>query len=513
MTIKTLTKTHIKSITKGNVNNKTLSKSKTKKQSTKKSTKQSTKQSTLNSVDNIEDSFSFEIGTMSKPLSIKKTKKRFHTRPKTIYHIDRNKIISDDFIELLDDYLNVLLKQKTYKGKNLDNLIFSNDENKCICTSLQLQSKTAKAKPKDKYNNSINDKCSCDNLISIKKKTLLPFTLSKKYIIQCKKKILNSGKSTKTNSNFIRKDLYLKTDLFLKNIIKFINKNGDYIFLRLNNSAHEILINKYIYELLPLNTIGIVESGKCGINSYILYNEGNLESFTNFFKRLYSRELDDEFDIHSSEIFYKVIVNLLLQVVLIYGHLNTSNINFIHNKYLPINLMIKRVPNTIVKKFNYIINTKNIKVKNLGFSVVVANIQDASISLKSNKYSNKYSNNNKYVLLPKSLNPKSFINMENNDISLYIFFNTIINKKSIFGLNESKNKYETIEIKKYFQEKKLDQTILGFINNKIILDKIGTISNVSIIKLIKKQKNLNTNNLFNGNYIKILDLLNYHLFP
>ena len=201
-------------------------------------------------------------------------------------------------------------------------------------------------------------------------------------------------------------------------------------------------------------------------------------------EKLFNRELDDEFEIYNSDHLYKAIVNLLLQVILIFGHLNTSNIHFINNNFTTKSLMIKRVPISSIKKFNFIIhytNAKNnkdmkyIKLKNMGFSVLLTDMQNASILLSN-------SLGGDFILLPSSIDYKNY-NYTNNSLLL----------KKLFNKLEKNKKY-----KDYFLEKKIDKTILSFMKPKDIFDKIDKID---------KQE------LFNDSYLEKIDLLNYHLFP
>jgi hypothetical protein len=164
-----------------------------------------------------------EFDEFSGPISIRNTKKRFYTRTKTAYHLNRKPVVDDDFIELLEDYF-INLRGKNYKSKQFNNMIYSEEndnENNCICKNL-------------KKMDIDNSHCNCDNLSIIKSNS--PFSLSKKYIIQCKnntntKKNSKLSSKSKHNARLLRKDLYLNTSYATTNTIKLIKRIKDTIFL------------------------------------------------------------------------------------------------------------------------------------------------------------------------------------------------------------------------------------------------------------------------------------------
>ena len=91
------------------------------------------------------------------------------------------------------------------------------------------------------------------------------------------------------------------------------------------------------------------------------------------------------------------VINFLLQSILIIGHLQSSSLEFFHGDYKPDNVFVTKCTPTQTRYFKFNIFGKEMKVKNMGFAVLIADFDKSSITIKSEI--NNLSNN-KYRLIP-----------------------------------------------------------------------------------------------------------------
>jgi len=270
---------------------------------------------------------------------------------------------------------------------------------------------------------------------------------------------------------------------------------------------------------------------------------------------------DDQYD---DNMRYKLITNFLLQVVLIHGTLQTT-MEFFHGNYTIDNMHVKQLDEKTHPFLEYNIYGKTVKIKNVGFVIIINEFEYSSFSLKSldsnvkyrflpelsnyrfivNKMIKKYGNinyNNINKHMQKNRNDKSSdydFNFNSNklniifpgkyvirnseldilrysglsifsDLDLYIFFITLLDNKNIIN---------------YFKKTRLYNTICGFMSDIFltelfkILEKLNyknfilsASKAMNIIIKILKTNNKPINSIWNNDYLKTLDLLNYKLF-
>ena len=242
-----------------------------------------------------------------------------------------------------------------------------------------------------------------------------------------------------------------------------------------------------------------------------------------------------------------MFVNFLLQSICILGHLQSSSLEFFHGDYKPNNVFVKRLEISKTDYYNFNIVGIPIKIRNMGFAVLIADFDRSSITLKSssdkinkkyriispirfkpliatsvNKTIKKYGNSdpnkvngvqlNKFgisKIIPKSKDTTIIILRSAGvryfrDIDLYTFFMLLINNQTML---------------EYILEHKIGETIMSFMSNKFLN---------YFLKL--KPQNITMNNaaylavdifskiqepmprVFTTRYIKSLDILNLHLF-
>jgi hypothetical protein len=480
--------------------------------------KENKKQSNLNGNSNKSNSFSIRFSSH-----------RFYSKTHTARRVKRIPFHKDPLVQFIDDNHVNLKNGKILKNNVLDKYIFKDDIGNCICDNI--------------FKKHLQDDCKCDNM---KTYSSQGFSGASIHSVKCNQ-IQNILKVVPLSNYYMK--LRLQTE--------------KYMFIEFDNFTIQTLINTYIYKELPNNTVNIVNSGSCKNNNndkysgysrysgYNLMEEADLGSGKQFFNKLLDGKLDgylnDEFNINSEDMRYKAVVNFLLQVVLIIGHLQSSSLEFFHGDFKPENVFVKRSnPNTL-KKFKFNVFGKNIFVKNMGFSVLIADFDKSSISINSDY------NNKKYRLIPPIRLKIIFETLVNNIIKKYGDIdpdnrNDEITLKPFLVSNFSpKSKDPTItilrsagvkafrdfdlytffitlldtdKVKDYIISKKLDKTIMSFMSDlfKETLFSRKNTQNISIdysalitVNILHKI-NEPMNNIFTDTYLKNLNILNYKLF-
>lgn len=466
-------------------------------------------------------------------------KKLFYSHLKTAYHLSRSsfrkKQIQDKILEFIDDYLYELNQGKTIDAKIIEQKIFNHQPENCICQNINTSTRdTNKTKQLD-------DNCACNNL--------------KVYSKQGK-----SGASINSIECNGIKDI-LKVVPLSNYYIKKRDETKKYIFLEMDGFTIQTIINTYVYQELPLNSVAINNSGVCikeksnildkNYLGYNLMSEADIGSGEDFIVKLLEGKLDDEFGITSGaygrDTRYKMFVNFLLQSICILGHLQSSSLEFFHGDYKPHNVFVKKLDTNNIKYYNFNISGIPIKIPNMGFAVLIADFDKSSITLKSsnekinkkyriispilfkpllatsvNKTLKKYGNSNpdevKAVqldrfgisnIIPKSKNPILTILRSAGvryfrDIDLYTFFIRLIDNQTML---------------EYLKQHKLDETIMSFMSDKfrnylfrlkpknITMNHAAYIT-VNILSKIKESMP----RVFTTKYLKTLDFLNLYLF-
>lgn len=510
-------------VTKNKSTNKSSNKSKTKKSILTKHSILTSKNKKENLKHNIKIK---EISNKSKSFSIKFSSHRFYTKTHTDRRVKRLSFHKDKLVQFIDDNHVNLKNGKILKNNVLDKYIFKDDIDNCICDNI--------------FKKHLDDNCKCDNM---KTYSSQGFSGASIHSVKCNQ--INNILKVVPLSNYYMK-LRLQTE--------------KYMFIEFDNFTIQTLINTYIYKELPNNTVNIVNSGSCkknnngkysGYSGYNLMEEADLGSGKQFFNKLLDGKLDgylnDEFNINSEDMRYKAVVNFLLQVVLIIGHLQSSSLEFFHGDFKPENVFVKRSnPNTL-KKFKFNVFGKDIYVKNMGFSVLIADFDKSSISINSDY------NDKKYRLIPPIRLKIIFETLVNNIIKKYGDIepdnrnDEMTLKPFLFSKFSPKSKDPTItilrsagvkafrdfdlytffitlldtdKVKNYIISKKLDKTIMSFMSDlfKQTLFSRKNTQNISIdysaliaVNILHKI-NEPMNNIFTETYLKNLNILNYKLF-
>ena len=458
----------------------------------------------------------------SNNFSIKFSSHRFYSKTHTARHAKKLSFNKDPLVQFIDDNYTNLKNGKILKNNVLDKYIFNDDINNCICDNI--------------FKKHLQDNCKCDNM---KTYSSQGFSGASIHSVKCNQ-IKNILKVVPLSNYYIK--LRLQTE--------------KYMFIESDNFTIQTLINTYIYKELPNNTVKIVNSGSCkknnsgkysGYRGYNLMEEANLGSGKQFFNKLLDGKLDNDFNINSEDMRYKSIVNFLLQAILIIGHLQSSSLEFFHGDYKPENVFVKRSNPNALKKFKFNVFGKDIYVKNMGFSVLIADFDKSSISINSDY------NNKKYRLIPPIRLKIIFETLVNNIIKIYgdidpdhnnfeitlkPFFVSKFSPKSkdptITILRSAGVKafrdfdlytffitlLDTDKVKNYIISKKLDKTIMSFMSDlfKETLFSRKNTQNISIdysaliaVNILHKI-NEPMNNIFTDTYLKNLNILNYKLF-
>lgn len=465
-------------------------------------------------------------------------KKLFHSHPKTAYRLSRSLFYKtqhpDKIVEFIDDNLHELNQGQTLDANIIEQKLFNHKLENCICQNIDTDTDANKLK-------SLDDNCACSNV--------------KKYSSQGK-----SGASINSIECNGVKDI-LKVVPLANYYIKKRDETKKYIFIEMDGFTIQTIINTYVFHELPLNTVAINNSGVCikkkklffG-NNYMGYNlidEADMGSGEDFINKLLRGDLDEEFAISQSpsgrDTIYKMFVNFLLQTICIIGHLQSSSLEFFHGDYKPDNVFVKRLETIKHEYYHFNISGIPIKIRNMGFAVLIADFDRSAITLKSfndnnkkkyriispilfklllatsvNKTIKKYGNSNPDVvkevqldkfgissIIPESRDPTLTILRAAGvryfqDIDLYTFFILLINKKPMLD---------------YILEHKLDNTIMAFMSDKFrkYLFKLNieniTMNNAGYLAVdIFNKIHEPMPRVFTSNYVKSLNILNLYLF-
>lgn len=478
-----------------------------------------------------------DVIIISKPST---PRKLFHSHPKTAYHLSRSLFYKtqkiDKIVEFIDDHIHKLHQGQIIDAKIIEQKLFNHNLENCICQNIDISINTD-----SKQSTSLNDNCKCGNV--------------KRYSSQGK-----SGASINSIECNGVKDI-LKVVPLGNYYIKKRDETKKYIFLEMDGFTIQTIINTYVFRELPLNTVAINNSGVCikkkkkilGKNymGYNLMEEANLGSGADFINKLLHGDLDEEFGISQSpsgkDTRYKMFINFLLQSICILGHLQSSSLEFFHGDYKPDNVFVKRLETRKTDYYHFNISGIPIKIRNLGFAVLIADFDRSSITLTSssdkikkkyriippilfkpllaisvNKTIKKYGNSDpdtvKEVqldkfgvssIIPKSKDPTLTILRSAGvryfrDIDVYTFFILLINKNTIL---------------EYILEHKLDETIMTFMSDKfrkhlfgINIENIGMNNAAYLAVDIFNKIHEPMPRVFTTKYIKSLDILNLHLF-
>ena len=489
----------------------------------------------------------YSIVSINSKFPTKKGKKKYKTFLSKVHTLRRMKrpYLKDEdrLAEYIDDNRRELLNNKIIKGNVLDKYIFNHNKEKCICENIyKLISKEDK------------DKCLCSNM--------------KTYSSQDKNGASIHSLKCSNSQNI------LKVSALDTYYMKMRGETKNYIFIELDNFTLQTIINTYVYKLLPYNSINIINSGICNAKNYKyknkelfsntlnkqykikgrrhgynLMDEVDLGTGGQFFLKLIEGKLDKEFKILNEDKRYMTVINFLLQSTLIIGHLQSKSLEFFHGDYKPDNVFVKRCNTSKTKYFNFNIFGKEIKVKNIGFAVLIANFDKSSITI--NSQINNLSNN-KYRLIPPIV-LKPFLGKYVNDLIknygdidpdiyegeikinkvLLSKFTTLSKDPTIHILRSAGIKLyrdidlytfmvkllDNIIVRNYIRSKKIDMTILSFMSPKFkhyIFNRLAQNKSLSettyvIIDILDKIKEP-MERIFYEEYYKILKLLNYKLF-
>jgi hypothetical protein len=451
-----------------------------------------------------------------------KKKKKYPIFLSKIHTLRRMKryLPEDEYlIDYIDDNIRKLRLGFIIKDNILNKYIFINDKLNCICENI--------------YTNIKNlEKCNCTKHITTsslhKKENVNEFTC---YLDNIQNKNIKKYKNTKKNKhsknskNSKNSKYILKVFSIPNAYIKLIKETNNYIFLESDNFTIQSLINLNICKELPFHIVNIINAGICTKNNkslffknndkgYILIEDYNLGNGKIFLNNILDGKYDKELNITNEDKKYILIINFLLQIIFIIGHLQSSKFEFLHGNYILENIVVKKCNTNIKKYFYFNIFGKTIKLKNIGFVVLITNLNNSSITL--NSYLKKENKN--YRILSHSLFKPIIKSYFNNIIKkydyfdLYIFFIDLVN---------------TTKIRNYVIDKKLDKTIMSFMSSKF-KDNLFLIKNKNKTKNSEYKNNEYNNTqdlqdilnkvkepldiIFTNNYLNILKNVNYKLF-
>lgn len=496
--------------------------------------------------------------------SISRRRTKFFSQTKIAKRVKREPLIKNKIQELLDDNIKYLiqhhsLNRKQISQKGFYNLIYNDNLRNCICDNIF------------KQNTTLDESCKCDNIsskqIKITRKNARGDTSRITRGITNKINIFKSSKIAPNKIHSIECHDTINYDGSQNNILD-ISKVSPYIklkssrntkdpemnkyyFIECDSLTHELIMNSYFREELPFNTVNIRNSGIChkglsnwgyklktfnqisgkqfleGVMNYVINRPSSLhpkdsqDSEMHKHKKqlplrehLESRlELDDllaSLNIITEDRRYLVIANMLLQIVLVLGHLQTSPLDFYHGNYILENILITKLDKSETKYFDFTVNNRHIKVKNLGFAARIGMGCDySSIAIESARYSNPGPSSdsqlrNTYRIVSSKVDSK----FTSKYWDMYLMMISILSIPTILP---------------YLKSRRLDETIMGFIPDNILQFMINNAakgkSQVSskVRKMIEKYKKEHTvftnfNNVFNTRYLETLNNLNYRLF-
>ena len=468
--------------------------------------------------DNDNNTQSFSIGF---------TSGRFLSRTKSIVRRGPKLKKKDLFGIFLSDNYNRLKTGKIIKNNKLDKHIFNDNKSNCICENI--------------FNKPIADDCKCDNMIKYSSQGKSGAAI---YSIKCQKE-----------------NNILKTILMSNYYMKMRTETKNYVFIEFDGFSIQTLINTYLYRELPNNTVKIYNSGVCKniknkistqMHGYNLMEEADLGSGKDFLIKLMASIYDEDFNINDEDMRYIAITNFLLQVVLIIGHLQSSSLEFFHGDFKPENVFVKRINKKTVSHYIFKVFGKEIKVKNMGFAVLIADFDKSSITIKDDFNNKKYriispilfkpfltSNVNNIIkkygdIDPDNIKKKSY---EKNGVKIEkLFISNFIPRKldpTITILRSAGVKLfrdfdlyiffirliENGRVRQYFIDKRYTHTIMSFMSksfqnvllSKPVKESSQTESAYAVVEIFQKIKEP-MNNIFTDNYIDRLKALNYKLF-
>ena len=341
------------------------------------------------------------------PSQTKKKRKKYKTFLSKVHTLRRMKRIipfgEDKLSTILDDYNKELKTGKIIKldtidtmnpmdimnpmdtMANINNLFFNHKLDNCICENI--------------YNTELSKKCKCN---TIKLYTSQGKSKASIYSLKC---------SDKNKKNILK---VMPVNTFY---MKMRNETKKYIFIELDEFTHHTIINNYVYKLLPNNCINIINSGVCNksdyknnkkgsssvldsktgksisisgnYHSYNLMSEAELGSGRIFLINLLEGKYDDDFNITHEEIRYNAVRSFLLQSILIIAHLQSSSFEFCHGDYKPDNVFVKKCSPKDIKYYKFNAFGNEIKIKNMGFAVLIGDFDKSSITINSTINSNR----------------------------------------------------------------------------------------------------------------------------
>jgi hypothetical protein len=452
---------------------------------------------------------------------IKYSSHRFKTHVKTARRVKREPVVEDKFAQYLDDNYKSLVDGKILENRVLDNHLFNHSPDKCICQNMLKM-------------HIDETKCECKNM----------------------KTFSSQGKSSAVIHSITcgKEKQILKVVPLDSYYIKLRTQTKKYTFLELDRFSIQTLINKYVHQQLPNNCINMISSGVCNkkvifnnLYGYNLMDEANMGSGTQFINNLLSKVLDIELEIFDEDSRYLALVNFLLQSVFIIGHLQSSSLEFFHGDYKPENVFITKSNKKTNKYFEFNIFGKKVKVKNMGFAVVIADFDRSSITVDSEDFQNtkyriispilfsplltSYVNDmigkygdvdpddydgivkiNKMAIsriIPKSMDPSITVMRSAGvklfrDMDLYTFFIRLMSNQTVRDYCISRRINETIMS---FMSKKFLKELFKTKANNISLNESAYIA-IDIMNRVKEPMYP----IFNDDYIDTLDNLNYKLF-
>ena len=293
---------------------------------------------------------------------LQKTKKGTKKFTKRTKHND-----NDTFITYLDDMKFSLTKGKILAIDDIETYILKTDKNNCICENI--------------FKEHVAGACKCENLKDYEKQGL-----SGAEIHQIKCNILNQQ----------NKPVILKTVEQSNYYIKHSHTSKKYYFLEADRFTQQVLINNYCNKYLPDNTVKYYESGICIKDDvkmgYILMELADCGSGEVFLKDIFANKMkftNSKLQIDNPEHKYKIIVNFFLQVILTLGHLQQSPIALFHGDLKLENYFVKSCDVTNKPFFTFKINGRTIRIRNIGFAVLITDFDLSSISLRTGKPNEK----------------------------------------------------------------------------------------------------------------------------
>ena len=338
----------------------------------------------------------------------------------------------------------------------------------------------------------------------------------------------------------------------------------NYIYLETPRYLLDVIINSYMYNYLPSNVVKVLafEHVLSNKNNYVLLEDSDYQNGKIFLDNLIKGKLDDILHLENSDDRYKAVTNFLLQCIMVLGHLNTSEFEFTHGNYLSSNIKIRlsRNENDMGSKtktqtqtksspkrwLTFKIDGKTVKLRDMGFQVLISNFENASISISSERYNKQYKlikplqhklfldrivkqyitkysdikpNKKRQIqinklfvsnLVHKTLDPTievlriAGIKYYNN-IDIYVLFMDLLNDQTV---------------REYFKAKKIDKTVMSFMSDNFIDALFMTeIKDRNIEEMLYEIVDITStklhepiNYIFSKEYMKTLDLLNHKLF-